>query len=114
MACDASHLRNNTSLNLDSLQDAIVLNPAEFTAEENINRPEKGSKESEGVQEEEQEKREDRISPLTLSPAPNLTDHELLELNISASNEQAKLMRWHCLLGHLSFDKLKHLAKNGG
>ncbi len=84
-----------------------------FTADEDINRPEKGSKESERVQEEEQEKQEDQIGPLTLSPAPNLTDHELLELNTSVSNDQAKLMSWYCRLVHSSFDKLKQLEKNG-
>ncbi len=78
MACDASHLQNHISLNLDRLQDAIDLDPAEFTADEDINRPEKDSKESEGAQKGEQEKQEDRIGPLTFSPAPNLTDHELL------------------------------------
>ena len=52
MACDASHLRNHISLNMDGLQDAIDLDPASFIAEEDINRPEKGSKGSEGAQEE--------------------------------------------------------------
>ncbi len=56
-------------------KNAVDLDPAEFTAEEDINRPEKGSKGSEGAQGEDQEKQEDRIGPLTLSPAPNLADH---------------------------------------
>ena len=59
MACDASHLLNHISLNLDSLKNAIDLDPAEFVAEEDINRPEKGSKGSEGAQGEDQEKHED-------------------------------------------------------
>ena len=113
MACDAFHLWNHISLNLDRLRDAIDLDPAEFTADEDINRPEKGGKGSEGAQEENQENQEDRIGPLTLSPTPNLTDHELLEIDTSASDDQAQLMHWHCGLGHLSFDKLKRLARNG-
>ncbi len=107
MACDASHLRNHISLNLNHLGNAVDLDPAEFVAEEDLNRPEKESKKSEGAQGQDQEKQEDRIGPLTLSPAPNLADHELLELNTSASDDQAELMRWHYRLGHLSFDKLK-------
>ena len=85
MACDASHLWNHISLNLDRLQDAIDLNPVEFTVDEDIKRRGKGSNESEGAQAEEQEKKEDRIGPLTLSPAPKLTYHELFEFNTSAS-----------------------------
>ncbi len=92
MACDASHLRNHIALNLDHLRNAVDLDPAEFVAEEDLNRPEKESKGSEGAHGQDQEKQEDRIGPLTLSPAPNLTDHELLELNTSASNDQAELM----------------------
>ena len=107
MACDASHLRNHISLNLERLRGDINLDLAKFADDEDINRPEKGSKESEGAQEEEQENQDDRIGPITLSPTPNLTDHDLLEINTSASDDQAKLMRWHCRLGHLLFDKLK-------
>ena len=113
MACDASHLRNHISLNSDHLRRSVQLDPVEFVAEEDLNRPEKESKGSEGAQGQDQEKQEDRIGPLNLSPAPNLADHELLKLNTSASDDQAELMRWHCRLGHLSFDKLKQLAKNG-
>ena len=113
MACDASHLRNHISFNLYKLWDAIHLDPAEFTADEAITSSEKGDKESVGAQAEEQEKQRDQIIPLTLSPAPNLTDHGLLELNTSASDDQSKLMHWHCHLGHLFFNKLKQLARNG-
>ena len=83
MACDASHLRNHISLHLDHLRSSVDLDPAEFVAEEDLNRPEKKSKESEGAQGQDQEKQEDRIGPLTLSPAPNLSDHDLIELNTS-------------------------------
>ena len=93
MACDASHLRNHIFLNLDHLRNAVDLDPVEFVAEEDLNRPEKESKGSEGAQEQDEEIQEDRIGPLTLSPAPNLTDHELLELNTSADDNQAKFMR---------------------
>ena len=78
IACDASHLWNHISLNLDRLQDVIDFNPAEFTADEDINRPEKESKAIEGALAGEQEKQDNQIGPLTFSPAPNLTDHELL------------------------------------
>ena len=51
MACDASHHQNHISLNLNNLRNAVDLDPVEFVAEEDFNRPEKGSKGSEGAQE---------------------------------------------------------------
>jgi len=70
-------------------------------------------KESEGAQAREHNTQDDQIGPLTFSPASNLTNHEHLDLSTSADNNQAKLMCWHCCLGHLSFDKLKQLVRNG-
>ena len=128
MACDASHLRNHISLNLDRLR-TTDLDPAEFIAEENIHLPEKEIKASEKVHEDDdtvktsntsssvqqrrQQAQEDRIGPLTFSPTPKLSDAELLEHSTAAEDDQAELMRWHYRLGHLSFEKLKQLAKNG-
>jgi hypothetical protein len=48
---------------------------------------------------------------LTFDPSPPLEDEE--ETHFVAADDTAKLMRWHYRLGHLSFAKLKMLAKNG-
>jgi hypothetical protein len=52
-----------------------------------------------------------RQGTLTFDPSPPLEEDE--EFQLAAANDQAKLMRWHYRLGHLSFPKLKVLAKNG-
>jgi hypothetical protein len=52
-----------------------------------------------------------RQGPLTFDPSP-LTK-EAKDVQLSAANKQAKLMRWHYRLGHLTFPKLKQLALNG-
>jgi hypothetical protein len=36
-----------------------------------------------------------------------------VDVQLSATNKQAKLMQWHYPLGHLTFPKLKQLALNG-
>ena len=48
---------------------------------------------------------------LTFDPSPSLEENE--EFQLAATDNQAKLMQWHYHLGHLSFPKLKVLAKNG-
>ncbi len=48
---------------------------------------------------------------LTCDPAPPLEEDE--EFYLAAADDQAELMQWHYRLGHLSFPKLKLLAKNG-
>jgi hypothetical protein len=52
-----------------------------------------------------------RMHALTLDPSPPLKEDE--EFQLAATNNQAELMQWHYRLGHLSFAKLKLLAKNG-
>jgi hypothetical protein len=52
-----------------------------------------------------------RCGPLTFNPTPLETKDEASP--IAAANDQAKLMRWHYQLGHLTFAKLKQLAFNG-
>lgn len=52
-----------------------------------------------------------RMQALTFDPSPPLEEEE--EIHLAANDDQAKLMRWHYCLGHLSFAKLKLLAKNG-
>jgi hypothetical protein len=42
---------------------------------------------------------------------PKLEDNE--HIYLAAVDDQAKLMRWHYHLSHLSFAKLKQLALNG-
>jgi hypothetical protein len=49
--------------------------------------------------------------PLTFDPLPPTEEAEVVQL--SAANEQAKLMQWHHCLGHLTFPKLKQLDLNG-
>jgi hypothetical protein len=38
---------------------------------------------------------------------------ETKDIQLAAFHNQAKLMRWHYCLGHLSFHKLKQLTLNG-
>jgi hypothetical protein len=51
-----------------------------------------------------------RMNALTFDLNPPLKEDE--EFFLAANNDHAKLMRWHYRLGHLSFPKLKLLAKN--
>ncbi len=62
MAWDVSHLQNHISLNLDRLQDAMNPDPVEFTADEDINRPEKGSKESEELKQKNTENKKTKLA----------------------------------------------------
>ena len=52
-----------------------------------------------------------RHDPLTFYPQPPESEGE--DTTLAAADTQAKLMRWHYHLGHLSFSKLKQLAING-
>jgi hypothetical protein len=49
--------------------------------------------------------------PLTFDPRPLEEEDE--HTTLTASNNQAELMRWHYRLGHLPFHRLKQLAING-
>jgi hypothetical protein len=51
-----------------------------------------------------------RQGPLTFDPSP--PTKEAKDVQLSAANEQTKLMQWHYRLGHLTFPKLKQLALN--
>jgi hypothetical protein len=51
------------------------------------------------------------MNALTFDPTLPLEEDK--EFYLPAANDQAKLMQWHYSLGHLSFPKLKLLAKNG-
>jgi hypothetical protein len=53
----------------------------------------------------------ERAGPLTFDPCPDST-HEDHHIHVP-SDKQAELMHWHYRLGHLSFPKLKALAKIG-
>eukprot|EP00956_Cyclotella_meneghiniana_P034451 scaffold105063_cov38-Cyclotella_meneghiniana.AAC.1 len=51
---------------------------------------------------------------LTFSPQPDHDDEAELDNDaISASDDQAELLRWHCRLGHIPFSQLQVLAENG-
>ena len=52
-----------------------------------------------------------RIEALTFDPMPPTQDDEPPEM--IATDDHAEFMRWHYRLGHLSFTKLKQLAKLG-
>jgi hypothetical protein len=52
-----------------------------------------------------------RRGPLTFDLLPTAAKDNNTE--VTAANNQAKLMRWHYRLGHLLFPKLKQLALNG-
>jgi hypothetical protein len=49
--------------------------------------------------------------PLTFDVNPQLEEDK--HVYLATIDDQAKLMRWHYHLGHLSFSKLKQLALNG-
>lgn len=51
------------------------------------------------------------MGALTFDPSPKLEQDE--EFEPVAVDDGAELMRWHYRLGHLSFSKLKNLAKRG-
>ena len=57
---------------------------------------------------DEQDMETPQIGPLTFDPTPQLEDDE--QHQHVATKDQAKLMRWHHQLGHLSFAKPKKLA----
>jgi hypothetical protein len=99
--------------------DKLELVPKEFVAEENVNYQKEVSA-SEGANAEdrtvtmtnlpspplqEEPSRVTRQGPLTFDPS-SLTK-EAKEDQLLAADKQAKLMQWHCRLGHLTFPKLK-------
>jgi hypothetical protein len=65
---------------------------------------------SEGAAEEEPDTFT-RMGALTFDPSPPLEEDK--EFQLAATDEQAKLMRWHYRLGHLSFANFKLLTRNG-
>jgi hypothetical protein len=94
----------------------------EFTAEENVHAdiPKKPITDSEGATSnnltvqasnllsrkgEKEEKETTRIGPLCFDVNPKLEEDK--HVYLAAVDDQAKLMRWHYCLGHLSFAKLK-------
>ena len=98
-----------------------------FIAEGNLNYKEKETSEDEGVRKdddtiktlnlpapataEEPPSEAIRSGPLTFDPRPLEEEDE--HTTLTASNDQAELMRWHYCLGHLPFLKLKQLTING-
>jgi hypothetical protein len=100
----------------------------EFTTKENVHAdiPKKPITKSEGAMSnnltvkasnllsekgDKEEKETTQMEPLTLDVNPKLEEDE--HVYLAAVDNQAKLMRWHYRLGHLSFAKLKQLALNG-
>jgi hypothetical protein len=74
----------------------------DLTVQANNLSSEKGDKE---------EKETTRMGPLTFDVNPELEEDK--HVYLAAVNNQAKLMRWHYHLGHLSLAKLKQLALSG-
>ncbi len=74
-----------------------------------IKRSKKNSPAKDIVQEESDNST--RMNALTIDPTPPPEEDE--EFHLVAADDQAELMQWHYRLGHLSFPKLKTLAKNG-
>jgi hypothetical protein len=100
----------------------------EFTPKENVHAdiPKKPITDSEGATSNEltvqasnlssekgdkKEKETTRMGPCTFDVNPKLEEDK--HVYLAAVDNQAKLMRWHYRLGHLSFAKLKQLALNG-
>jgi hypothetical protein len=127
-ALEAPYFRRETVLQYDPghryTDDESVLVPEEFVAEENINFH-KDVSVSEGVNADNETVKTSNLllppqdedpsetihrGPLTFDPLPQLKEGE--DIQLAATNNQAKLMCWHYRLGHLSFPKLKQLALN--
>ncbi len=90
----------------------------EFVAEENINYK-KGKSTSETAMNDNNNETittsdkslpATRMNALTFDPTPLLEEDK--EFYLATADDQAELMQWHYRLGHLSFPKLKLLAKN--
>jgi hypothetical protein len=60
---------------------------------------------------DKEEKETTKMGPLTFDVNPELGEDK--HIYLAAVHKQAKLMRWHYPLGHLSFSKLKQLVLNG-
>jgi hypothetical protein len=103
--------------------DDIV--PEEFVAEENLNYHKEVSVD-EGVSEDDKTIKTSNLpsppvdespskvihhGPLTFNPSPSQEERE--DTQLTAADDQTKLMRWHYCLGHLPFAKLKQFALNG-
>jgi hypothetical protein len=104
-----------------------LLSREEFIAEENLLLDKQQKSVNEGVTEDDETVQMADLPPLpadnephpgvachgalTFDPSPPLNEDK--EFQLAAANNQAKLMRWHYRLSHLSFLKLKVLAKNG-
>jgi hypothetical protein len=128
-ALEASFFHREHVLQFPGLCQCNDLAKQEFVAKENINYK-KGKSASKGAIDNNDEtiKTSNKSSPaeggaeeesdtsthmnaLTFDPTPPLEEDE--EFYLTATDNQAKLMQWHYRLGHLSFPKLKLLAKNG-
>ncbi len=100
----------------------------DFTAEENVhaNIPKKPITDSEGATSndltmqvnnllsgkgDKEEKETTRMGPPTFNVNPKLEEDK--HIYLAAVDNQAKLMRWHYRLGHLSFSKLKQMVLSG-
>ncbi len=98
--------------------------PEEFVTEENVNY-QKDVSASEGANadnrtvkmanlllppRQEEPMKVTQQGPLTFDPSPSTKEAE--DVQLAATNKQAKLMQLHYCLGHLTFPKLKQLALN--
>ena len=102
------------------------IDPAEFVAEENLNYKEEDTSEDEGVNEDDETIKTSNVPPPTapeeppskalrrgpLTFDPHSQEEEDEQTALTASDQQAELMRWHYRLGHLPFSRLKQLAIN--
>ncbi len=128
-ALKASFFRREHVLQFPGFCRRDNLAEQEFIAKENINY-EKGKSASEGAIDhddetiktsnesspaeggaEEESDTSTRMKAFTFDPTPPLKEDK--EFYLAAADDQAELMRWHYRLGHLSFPKLKLLAKKG-
>ncbi len=120
-ALEAYFFRREHVLQFPGLCRCNNLAKQEFVAEENINY-EKGKSASEGAINhnnetiktsnksspaeggaEEESDTSTRMNALMFNPTPPLEEDE--EFYLATTDNQAKLMRWHYRLGHLSFPK---------
>jgi hypothetical protein len=103
MACDASHLREQIRIDLDRLRGHVERDPAEFSAEEDILRPE-DIKASEGVSENggKQQYRQQNRTELALSPSHQL--HHSIKLNSSKLPLKPMMTKLNSCAGTTAWD----------
>lgn len=119
-ALNATFFRHEHVLQFPGHQRHDTFNEWEFVAEENVNY----EKDKLTPTNKEASNTANKTSPAEIGPEgkpgmraftfdPTPPPKKDKEFHLTAADDQAKLMRWHYCVGHLSFPKLKLLTING-